>query len=191
FERYTLKWIDDPRGYYTIDLKTKNVPIIYRNLSDFVSSCHPIRIIASYTEYFYIENHQCNTYWETHTPFAENPNRIDGYIEPVIYIIRQSRMNNSTPQYSKMLIPADGRFEWNARFGILNPFGGTRVLPVWEKAGYDRVSGYHTLEMVLHSLAGVENPSQINLGYKNTPPYWEMISEIEGDSKDAFRKGYK
>ncbi len=191
FERYQLQWIDDPSGYYTIDLTTKNAPIIYRNLSDLISSRQPIRIKINNNEYFYIENHKSNSYWETHTPFAANPNKIDGTIEPGIYIIRQSRMSNSTDQYSKMLIPADGRFEWNARFGILNPYGGIRVLPVWERVCYDRLTGYHTLEMVFHSLPGVENPSQITLGYKNTPPYWEMISEIEGDGNDAFRKGYK
>ncbi|MFH0733936.1 MAG: T9SS type A sorting domain-containing protein [bacterium] len=196
FERYQLNWIDDVAGYYTVDATSSNVVTYTKILGDLVTTRKAMRIIAntSTREYFYIENHTGTSYWETHTPFAQNPNVINGYIEPGIYIIRQKGMSNSTTQLSKMLIPADGRYNWTVDRPIVNPYDVSRVLPVWVKGEPNRTSGYHTLEMVPHNYddePDIENPAAISFGIKSTPPYWESISEINGDVYDAFKMGYK
>ncbi len=195
FERYQLNWINDPFSTYTLDATTTTVQTITKYLGDFITTGKSIRVIvdASTDEYIYIENHQNQSYWETHRPFSANPDNIYGYIEPGIYIIRQTGM--STPyiptQFSKMLIPADGRSDWEAVGSIVNPYEGTTVFPLWQNNGPDRNNGYHTLELVPHNYPSGENPATITFIPSATSPYWENISEIAGDEKDAFKIGYK
>lgn len=193
FERYQLNWINDPTGYYTLDATSTSVSTKSRILGDLVLTKKAIRIIAdtSTNEYFYIENHTVNSYWETHTPFAANPNTIYGHIEPGIYVIRQKGLKNSTSQFSKMLIPADGRYDWEVNGVITNPYGGSRVLPLWERGELNRTNGYHTLEMVPHSYPTGENPAAITFAPISSYPYWEYISDHEGDEYDAFKMDYK
>lgn len=192
FERYQLNWIDDPSGTYTLDATSSSVQTLTKTLDDMVSSHKAIRIIAnaSTNEYFYIENHTGDTYWETHTPFAADPNSIYGHIEPGIYVLRQKGLKNASSQFSKMLIPADGRYDWDVSNSITNPYGGTRVLPLWERGTPDRTNGYHTLEMVSHSYSSGENPAAIVFAPLNYSPYWVDISEHEGDEYDAFKMDY-
>ncbi|MBZ0180455.1 MAG: fibronectin type III domain-containing protein, partial [Melioribacteraceae bacterium] len=193
FERYQLNWIDDPTGYYTIDATSSSVITLTKSLGDLVTSKNAIRIIAdaSTNEYFYIENHTGTSYWETHTPFAENPNSIYGHIEPGIYVIRQNGLKNASSQFSKMLIPADGRYDWEVNGVITNPYGGNRILPLWERGEPNIRTGYHTLEMVPHNYSTGENPAAIVFAPKSIYPYWEDISEHGGDEFDAFKMDYQ
>ncbi|MBZ0177699.1 MAG: T9SS type A sorting domain-containing protein [Melioribacteraceae bacterium] len=195
FERYQLNWIDDPSNYYTLDASSSSVQTLTKYLEDYVTTGKSIRVIvnSSTNEYFYIENHYGTSYWENHTPFSEHPNEIYGDIEPGIYIIRQTGMFTpySMPQYSKQLIPADGRFEWEAVGRLLNPYDGSRYHPLWQNNGFDRNTGYHTLELVPHNYPNCENPSSITFVPSSSYPYWENISEIQGQSEDAFVKGIK
>ena len=192
FERYQLNWIDDPSGELTIDATSSSIQTLTKTLSDIVTSKKAIRITvnSATNEYFYVENHTGTSYWETHTPFAQNPNIINGYIEPGIYVIRQNGLNYyQGGQYKKMLIPADGRFAWEVNGSITNPWG-SGIYPLWEKGSPDRINGYHTLEKVPHSYPTGENPGDIIFKPLNVPPFWEYISEHNGDAYDAFKMDY-
>ena len=195
FERYQLNWISDPSNYYTLDASSSAIQTKTRLLGDFATTGKSIRIRvdSSTNEYFYIENHQNISYWETHTPFSSHPNDIHGYIEPGIYVVRQTGMYTpyNPQQFSKQLVPADGRFSWEAVGSISNPYGGPKVLPLWQNNGPDRNNGYHTLELVPHNFPSGENPSAITFAPSTTYPYWEYIAEHTGDTKDAFKIGYK
>ena len=165
FERYQLGWIDNPTGH-TINANTLNNVTQIDSLYDYVTTGRSYRIIidASNTEYFYIENHQNLSYWETHAPFTNHPNNVDGIVENGIYVIRQKGMANNDQQFAKMLIPAEGRFTWNAVSSIRNPYDNTKILPVWYKGAPNITAGNHALELVPHTYnyTGIENPSLIN-----------------------------
>ncbi|MBU0561731.1 MAG: right-handed parallel beta-helix repeat-containing protein [Bacteroidetes bacterium] len=195
FERAQLQWMDNT-DFCTLDASAGSAPDTTLNLTDYITNNQAIKVIVDTTDdkYFYIENHQNLSYWETHAPFSDHPNSTDGLVENGIYVIRQHSFSNGSNimEMSKSLIPADGRYSWNAIDAIPNPYGGTKILPVWEKLGEDKYNGYHTLEFVPHTntTPGVQNPSSIYFGFKSTFPFWEDISEHQGDGEDAFRIGY-
>lgn len=193
FERYQLGWIDNPT-IYTVDANTtSNITLLSKTLDDFVTTGHAYRVIIDSTsnKYFYLENHQNASYWETHSPFSSHPNSVDGTVESGLYVVRQIGMANTSSQFAKLLIPADGRYSWSVVQAIDNPYDD-KILPVWYRGLPNLTSGYHDLEFVPHtySYPGIENPSSIHfvrdtLYHTNTEPNYYL-----GDGKDAFGIGY-
>jgi hypothetical protein len=171
-------------------------------LDDFVTNGHAYRINidAATQKYFYLENHQYTNYWETHSPFSTHPDSIDGGIEePGLYVVRQMGMGNTVnssgkpewSKYAKELVPANGRYTWNAVSSLLNPYGGDKIFPVWYKGAQNKTTGYSDLELVPHtySYTDIQNPSAISflrdtLTHANPEPDYFL-----GDGKDAFRIG--
>lgn len=139
-----------------------------------------------------MENHQNTNYWETHSPFSDHPDNVDGTIENGLYVIRQIGMSNTSAQFAKLLIPADGRFSWSVVQALLNPFGGTKILPEWYRGAPNITSGYHDLELVPHSYSypGIQNPSTIAFIRDTVNHTWIYPQYYLGDGKDAFRMTY-
>ena len=185
FERSRLGWI--------------KLKIIHSNpaqtiqdakLSDYVTTgdAYCFEIDSASGQYFYLENHQNLSYWETVFKF--------GNIEKGLYVIRKDNLTPSTPDdnpssaYMK-LVPADGRFDWTVDQTVLNPWGpDPGDLPVFKKLKPDRINGYHDLDFIPWTWDGIkQKPSAIYFTEEQNGKA-QMDVRYSGDSNDAFRNGY-
>ncbi len=185
FERSQLGWI-----------KLKNISGRYMRtissikLSDYATTGEAVslEIDSSSGQYFYIENHQDISYWETQFKL--------GNIEKGLYVIRKDRLtpsnSNDNPASANMrLIPASGRFDWDVEQQTNNPWGSDPVeLPVFNKLKPDRINGYSDLDYIPYTWD--------NIKQKGFPVYFtedksgnaQLDIKLSGDGYDAFRIGY-
>ena len=185
FERSQLGWI-----------KLKNISghdtrtISNIKLSDYATTGEAVslEIDSGSGQYFYIENHQDISYWETQFKF--------GNIEKGIYVIRKNRLTpsnaNDNPASANMrLIPASGRFDWGMEQKINNPWGSDPAeLPVFKKLKPDRIYGYDDLDYIPYTWD--------NIKQRGFPIYFtedqygnaQLDVKFSGDGNDAFRAGY-
>ena len=185
FEMYQLQWAKST-SYYTVDLTSSGTQTITKTIGDFLTTNKAIRIKYGTNKYFYIENHQKSSWWESHAPFSDHPNNIDGTVENGIYIIRQEGIYGS----GRQCIPADGRNDWRVVDKITNPYDPKKILPVWKNYGIDP-SGNHTLESITHNYPGCTESTSIIYFVKN--PNSGAVEEPKyylGTGTQAFRIGY-
>jgi len=139
-----------------------------------------LEINSSTDEYFYIENHQATSYWETTFVY--------GNIEPGVYVIRKV----GTPyQYDPswlQLIPADGRYDWTVNQSSTLP-GETTQLPVFKQGTVNRSAGYHDNQWIPFNYGGLSSPTAIHLT-ENSSGQPQVDIRFHGDWKDAFRMDY-
>lgn len=182
FERSRLGWIN----LTTISSSsTQTIPNV--QLGDYVSTgdARALEINSSNGEYFYLENHQATSYWETTFAF--------GNIEPGLYVLRKdntapSSINDNPSSTYFRCIPADGRYDWEVNQSITNPWG-PGDLPVFKNLGPDRLNGYHDLEYIPHTYPGVPNPHVIHfMEDESGNPLVDI--RFSGDGKDAFKIGH-
>jgi len=185
FERSKLGWIK---------LKTilgSSAETIYNaKLSDYATTgdAYCLEIDSASGQYFYLENHQNISYWETTFKF--------GNIEKGLYVIRKDYLTPSTekdkpPSAYMKLIPADGRFDWVVNQTVDNPWGPDPPnLPVFKEIKPDRVNGYHDLDFIPWTWKGLkQKPAPILFTEdQNGQPQPDVRNS--GDGKDAFRIGY-
>lgn len=176
FERYRLGWINiAPTTIPNSPSQTYNSVTI----PDFVTSGVAYRLVinASTNEYFFLENHQKNSYWEN--------NQMYGTVENGIYVLRQ----NGPYGVNVQCIPADGRYNWTVNQLIPNPWGSGN-LPVFKRLISDRNNGYHDLQFIPWTWNGVlKGPDPIHFTEnKDGQPVQDV--KYAGDGKDAFRLGY-
>lgn len=171
YERYRLGWID--LDVYDINSNSDTI-----SLSDYIFTGDAVQYqINSNNQCFYIENHQCLSYWETDFAF--------GVIEPGIYVFRQDYFSNTAIK----MIPADGRFRWEVNKKT-KPDWAVDSLPVFKQCEPSRVSGFHDHEYIMYY-------------YKGRGPYHNIVvfSEDEegntifdprclGNGDEAFSLGY-
>ncbi|MFA8342906.1 MAG: T9SS type A sorting domain-containing protein, partial [Rhodothermaceae bacterium] len=192
FERQQLGWFG-ANDLVTIDASGSNVQTITQNLSDYVTTNKAVKVIvnSSTKEYFYLENHQQLSYWETHTPFSSNPNVTDGQVEPGLYVIRQNGLTcrnlGGGGTAKRQCIPADGRWDWVVNQSAPNPWGAG-YLPVYKKLDADKTNGYHDLQRVPHNFPGLASPQAIHLLELYGNPHQHIPHN--GDGNDAFKMGY-
>lgn len=155
FEMYQLQWAQST-SFYTIDVTNTSVQTITKTLNDFLTTNKAIRIKYGDNKYFYIENHQKISWWESHAPFSDHPNSIDGNIENGIYIIRQEGLLGG----GRQCIPASGRDDWVVVDKIVNPYDHRKILPVWENYGV-KTNGFHTLESIYHNYPGCTESTSV------------------------------
>ncbi|MCP5062250.1 MAG: T9SS type A sorting domain-containing protein [Ignavibacteriae bacterium] len=187
FEMYQLQWANSVNDY-TIDATNSTVQTITKTLGDFLTTNEAIRIKYDTDKYFYIENHQKSSWWESHAPFSSHPNSIDGTIENGVYIIRQEGLAGANRQ----CIPADGRNDWVVVDNIVNPYDANKILPVWRNYGADKVNGHHSLEKVYHNYPGCTESTSAIYFVKN--PVSGVIEEPKyflGTGTHAFRNEYQ
>ncbi|MBL1214035.1 MAG: T9SS type A sorting domain-containing protein [Ignavibacteriae bacterium] len=174
FERYRLGWIN------VNDIEnTPNQVISNATISDYVTTgiVYRFKVDPTSNEYFYIENHQKLSYWETHlTP---------GNIENGIYVLRQKGTLGKDVQ----IIPADGRFDWVVNQITPNPWGSGN-LPVYKNNGADRVNGYHDLQTIPWVWNGINQAAQVIHFTENESGQPVLDVRYPGDGRDAFREGF-
>ncbi|MEJ2617003.1 MAG: hypothetical protein P8Z35_18765, partial [Ignavibacteriaceae bacterium] len=185
FERARLGWI-----------KLKTIPnspastIYDAKLSDFVTTgdayCMEIDSVSG--KYFYIENHQCISYWETEFKF--------GNIEKGLYVIRKENLTPSNeddnpPSAFIRLIPADGKYDWTVIQTVKNPWGSDPpYLPVFKKLGPDNINGYNDLDFIPWTWNGVPQTATPIYYTENQNGITQLDIKFQGDGGDAFRIGY-
>ena len=185
FERSKLGWI-----------KLKIIPgnpaqtIYGAKLSDYVTTgdAYCFEIDSASGQYFYLEDHQNISYWETTFKL--------GNIEKGLYVIRKdnitpSNEDDSPPSCYMRLIPADGRFDWAVNQITANPWGqDPPELPVFKELKPDRINGYHDLEFIPWKWNGMrQKPIPIYFTEdQNGKPDSDV--KYQGDGNDAFRIGY-
>ncbi|MBK7104476.1 MAG: T9SS type A sorting domain-containing protein [Ignavibacteriae bacterium] len=188
FEMYQLQWAESAAAF-TIDATNSSVETITKSIGDFLTTNKAIRVKYDADKYFYIENHQKTSYWESHAPFSDHPNSIDGTIENGIYIIRQEGLLGT----GRECIPADGRYDWEAIDKINNPYDQNKILPVWKNFGVDKTDGHHSLEnKIVHNYPGCTESSSSIYFVKN--PITNLVDEPKyylGNGLQAFRIGYQ
>jgi len=154
-------------------------------LGDYITTGDAIvmEINPSANEYFYIENHQVASYWES--TFAAHD------IEPGIYVIRRvGSLSSSNPSWLQ-LIAADGRFDWEVNQATENPWeDNSAELPVFKQIEPNIESGYHDVQFIPFSYGGLDSPQPIH--FIEEPNTGEPVVDIRffGDGKDAFRIDY-
>lgn len=178
FERYRLGWIN----LNTIEA-SPNQTILNATLPDYVTTGIAYRFVidAATHQYFYIENHQKQSIWETTMAY---PDRI---IENGLYLLRQEGASGDNT-FIKCL-PAEGRWNWTVNQLTPNPWG-SGDLPVFKKLNVDRVNGYHDLQFIPWYWNGIyqgEDPIHFIENQYGNPI--EYIAN-QGDGKDAFRTEY-
>ncbi|MCX6121217.1 MAG: T9SS type A sorting domain-containing protein [Ignavibacteriales bacterium] len=183
FERSRLGWI-------TLQIIQAGSLQTYPNMTlrDYVSTgdAYALEVDPSTGQYFYIENHQATSYWETTRAF--------GNIEPGLYVLRKdattpSSSNDNPSSANFRMIPADGRYDWIVNQQVPNPWGSGN-LPVYKNLGSDRQTGYHDLEFIPWIWGGVpKTPASIHFT-ENINGLPVMDVRYQGDGKDAFRLGY-
>ncbi len=186
FERSRLGWIK----LKTIQGDRLVQTIHDAKLSDYVTTgdAYCYEIDSASGQYFYLENHQNISYWETAFKL--------GNIEKGLYVIRKDNLTpsnqyDSPPSAYMSLIPADGRFDWTVNQTVVNPWGLVPPgLPVFKKLKPDKVNGYHDLEPIPWIWNGISQ--------KPIPIYFtedqngkaQLDVRYPGDGNDAFRIGY-
>ena len=182
FERYQLLWSEEP-GTYTISTGSSLTSTI--TLPDYITTGKSLRIAIdpSKNQYFYIENHQNLSYWESHAPFSRHPDNIDGLIENGFYVIRQNGLRGR----QRELLPADGRYDWEVNQKITTSDG---ILPVFIRLNPNSISGYHDLiKRIPYIWAGVTEYNHV-IYTENSDELPIKDLRYKGDGKDAFRAGY-
>ena len=185
FERTRLGWIK-PR-YISADSAgtIRNI-----KLSDYATTGEALclEIDPAHGQYFYIENHQDISFWETKFTFGD--------IAKGLYLIRQDKttpsLNDGTPNSSYLqLISAEGRFDWKVSRQVKNPWGNSpSTLPVFRKVQPDRTGGYTPLDYIPYTL---KNASQsVSPIYFTENANNNAVQDVayEGSSKDPFNIGY-
>ena len=171
FERHRLGWID------VIEVDNSSQTLQNITLGDFVTTgqAYRIEVDAANDEYFYLENHQALSMWDT-------PDKDGG---TGLFVIRQHGPKGSDLD----IVPADGRFQWSVAEFIPNPWGSGN-LPVWQKGAIDMVNGYADTDRIPYVENGVNKKIQINF-YKDEDGNTVEKPLYLGDTRDAFNVGYR
>lgn len=183
FERYRLGWINVNEVN-----SSPNQTISNATISDYVITgvSYRLNINPGSHEYFYIENHQKQSYWENPHAFGTYGSfNVFGTVEKGLYVLRQSGFIGSKVQ----MIPADGRFSWTVNQLIQNPWGAGH-LPVFKITVIDRVNGYHDVQYIPWTWGGVNKPAEPIHFMENENGQPILDIRHLGNGKDAFRIGY-
>ena len=185
FERARLGWTN------LINISPDSKRTLHNmKLSDYVTTgeAYCLKIDSALGQYFYIENHQNISYWETEFKF--------GNIEKGLYVIRQDKITPSqgdgSPNSSYLkLISAGGRFDWEVNQLVDNPWGTDPVkLPVFKKLKPDRIYGYTPLEFIPWSLNSSQKILSPILYTENENGTAVQDVKCQGTGHDAFKMGY-
>ncbi len=190
WERYKLGWMNNT-ALYTIE-NSPNQTLVDTTLGDYLDTGTAYRLVidAANDKYIFIENHQKTNYWENNTPFW-HATGLAGNIEKGIYVIRRDGSLSRTDPSWLQCVPADGRHSWEVNQSVANPWGSTPAyLAVFKNIGPNIVNGYHDLEKIPHSFAGVPNPDVIHFT-EDASGNPQIDVRHNGDGLDAFRMGYK
>ncbi|MCX6150827.1 MAG: T9SS type A sorting domain-containing protein [Ignavibacteriales bacterium] len=178
YERYRLGWCN------LTPVTSSTQTITNATLPDFITTGigYKIEINAATNQYFYIENHQRNSYWD---------NCSSDQNEKGLYIIRQDRAsssNGNTPNWM-WLVPANGRYDWTVNKLTLASFYPDS-LPVYKKGLANRANGYSETDMIPFSLRGYYEPNEMFfIEDPNTGGTIDYLARI-GHGQDAFKIGY-
>lgn len=144
YERERLGWIT----YVTITENTNAV------IPDYGTSATPYRIQIDSDEYFLVENHQ------EESPF-DVVNWYDSTLTlthsgPGLYILR---LNNSLIEQKVKVVCADGNWNWDNPYWILNPFGTQEPgdsVPVYDRLDPNPINGLSDKDLIPHTKNGTE-----------------------------------
>ena len=185
FERSRLGWIN----LKNISSSTTQT-ISNATLSDYLTTgdSYCFEIDPNSGQYFYIENHQNISYWDTTVNL--------GNIEKGLYVIRKDSFTptneDDNPSSAFMrLISAEGRYDWAVNQVVSNPWGSVpSVLPVFKELKPDRKNGYDDLDYIpwnWNSLSQSPIPIYFTEDQNGKA---QLDVRYTGDGKDAFRVGY-
>lgn len=144
YERERLGWIT----YVTITENTNAV------IPDYGSTGTPYRIQIDSDEYFLVENHQEVSPFDVVNWYDSTLTRT--YSGPGLYILR---LNNSLTEQKVKVVCADGNWNWENPYWILNPFGTQQPgdsVPVYNRLDPNPVYGLSDKERIPHTKNGTE-----------------------------------
>ncbi|HMN23864.1 MAG TPA: T9SS type A sorting domain-containing protein [Ignavibacteriaceae bacterium] len=179
YERYRLGWIN----LNTIQ-STPEQTISNATLPDYITTGVAYRFVVDSltSKYFYLENHQKQSIWETTKAYSE------ATIENGIYILRQDATSGENTFIKCMA--ADGRYNYTVNQRIQSQWGW-QILPVFKKLNPDRRDGYTDQEYIPWYWNGVSQGSA-SIHYVEDPSTGQPVVNVEhwGEGTDAFRMDY-
>lgn len=181
FERHRLGWIT----LNSVDATSQSVN--NATLPDYVTSGIAWRYVIDSTtaQYFFIENHQGISRWDTQTGGLTS--------EHGIYVLRQDTLLAPGGSYSQLrMIPADGCYGWQANRKEINSCCGNKLLPVFKQLAPDRHNGFHDCDFVnfTYTPTGQTEKDHILL-IEDANGNTVHSPQFSGDGQDAFRMGYQ
>jgi len=181
FERERLAWIN----FNTIDSISTPRTITNATLPDFVATgiAYRIKIPGGGTdEWYLLENHQRTSVFDipdNNVPTAKG-----------LFVLRQGASTGSTVG----VISAQGRFTWTVPYQLPNIYGSNPPnLPVFQREGPSRVSGYTKRQNVLWTWQGVPQPAaaiHYHLDYVTGLLHQAPPTIYTGDGQDQFDINY-
>ena len=139
YERERLGWIT------FVDI-TENTNA---TIPDFGTSGTPFRMQINANEYFLFENHQQESPFDVVNLYDPDLNSYEG---PGLYILR---LNDSNVEQKIKVVCADGNWNWDNPYWILNPFG-TDSVPVYDRLDPNPVNGLSDKDRIPHTKNGTE-----------------------------------
>jgi len=141
YERERLGWIT------YVDITTNTT------IPDYGISGVPFRMQINANEYFLIENHQQYSPFDVINLYDPALNPFDA---PGLYILR---LNNSLASQKVKVVCADGNWNWENPYWILNPFGSGQPgdsIPVYNRLDPNPVYGLSDKNRIPHTKNGTE-----------------------------------
>lgn len=181
YEREKLGWADP-----VVIRKGTTQTVSENNLGDFITTgkAYKIEIDAATNQWFYVENHQKISRWDTFTK-SEYPD------DKGIIVWRQDRASSSDGMNANWMyiIPAEGRYTWTVN-QLYKPswYGG--YLPVFKRIAANRDNGYHASEFVPYTYNGTNYPQSEIIFTEDNSGNPVQTERGKGYGKDAFRIGY-